>query len=78
MVGIFLGLKKPLMLWSTRYSYLSYRTTVLHHQHYITVDWVHSYLSDRFQIIDKHGSFSQPQLVDMLVIQGSLLALPFS
>ncbi len=35
--------------------------------------WFKSYLSDRSQVVDINGTYSNPQNVDMSVIQGSLL-----
>ncbi len=35
--------------------------------------WFNSYLSDRSQVVDINGAFSNPQDVNMSVIQGSLL-----
>jgi hypothetical protein len=69
-VGIFLDLKKAFDL-------VDHRILLAKMERYGIIDvphaWFNSYLSDRSQVVDINGAYSNPQDVNMSVIQGSLL-----
>jgi hypothetical protein len=69
-IGIFLDLKKAFDL-------VDHNILLAKMQKYgitgISHDWFTSYLSGRSQVVDINGTYSNPQKVDMSVIQGSLL-----
>jgi hypothetical protein len=39
----------------------------------LTLKWFESYLSDRTQVVDIDGAISEPRVINISVLQGSIL-----